>query len=261
MPEFSITPELRMYLEILKSQDFERNVAYMYVDSQNQITVGVGHNITAHRDLDQLTFIVRVDDSDPIKLGHGRVTREHVRGGNRGKPVENYEQRKGKLATAAEKQNDYDFLLAHAGGLPGEGLSQYLPDPPVKMKKYTTLDMPPDDVQTLFESDLNDSIDIVRSEFGQNSFDKFPPSCQAALIDMAFNMGLGRRPDPNRKGDHGRGLRSFTTMYAAINGEGNWAKKTWAERWRAAAAGSRRIKISEARNNKISEWFLRGSHR
>lgn len=67
-----ISPKLLKLLEVLKKPSSENNIPYMYVDTVGKVTVGVGHNLDAHKDMLTLAFIVK------------RLTRHHVKGGDTG---------------------------------------------------------------------------------------------------------------------------------------------------------------------------------
>jgi GH24 family phage-related lysozyme (muramidase) len=212
---------LRALLNALKGPMFEKNIPYMYVDTEGKITVGVGHNLSAHKDVLQLPFIV------------ARFERHPVLGGDRGIPI-SQNKTPGRLATTAEKQNDFDFLSKY------KGLGHYAPE---QLAKYTTLELRQHDVDRLFENDLIVAVRTARQEFGA-AFDKFSASRQAALVDIAFNAG---------------GFRTFQHSFVpAIKGQGLYAGKSEAERWKEAARHSRRGKVPAPRNAQVAEWLTDG---
>jgi GH24 family phage-related lysozyme (muramidase) len=188
----------------------------MYVDTVGKVTVGIGHNLTAHADLLSLNFVVK------------RLTRKKVKGGATGTPVGD-PKKIGRGATADEKKNDYNFLRENTG------LGKYGPH---QLAEYTTLEMSGDDILKLFEKDLQEAISIARSTFKE--FDKFPVPAQAALIDISFNTGS---------------FRTFHRFSKAIKGEGEYAGKSWADRWKTAADHSRRGAVNAARNTEIANWL------
>ncbi|HEX3445986.1 MAG TPA: hypothetical protein VHS80_14810 [Chthoniobacterales bacterium] len=213
--------KLRSLLNVLKGPMFEKNIPYMYVDTEGKVTVGVGHNLSAHRDVLQLPFIV------------ARFERHPVIGGDRGIPV-NHNKGPGRPATTAEKQNDFDFLTKH------KGLGHYAPE---QLAKYTTLELRQHDIDRLFEIDLIVAVRTARQEFGA-SFDKFSVTRQAALVDIAFNAG---------------GFRTFQHSFVpAIKGQGLYAHKPEVERWNEAARHSRRGKVQGLRNAQVAEWLNNG---
>jgi GH24 family phage-related lysozyme (muramidase) len=221
MLPFSISNQLRSYLDQLKGPQFEKNIPHMYVDTTGNVTVGVGHNLTAHDDCQSLKFYVK------------RLERKAVLGGDKGEPV-GKPHTIDRVATPPEKQNDYDFLEEHTG------LGKYAPE---HLAAYTTLEMEQGDINGLFEADLQAAIKVARTTFTA-AFDKYPVSCQAALIDIAFNCGK---------------FSSFHTLCEAVKGEGKYAGKPWNERWRAAALHSKRGKVNAARNTQIEQWLLAGA--
>jgi GH24 family phage-related lysozyme (muramidase) len=217
-----ISSDLQQLLNNLKRPDFEGNVPWMYVDTVGKVTVGVGHNVSAHKDLLALPFLVK------------RFMRHHVIGGDVGKPiVEN--KAVDRPATAAEKQNDYDFLVKH------KGLGNYLP---TQLQRYTTLELQSTVIDRIFADDLAVAVAVARNEFG-DAFDTYKVPCQAALIDIAFNCG------------------SFSgfqhRLVPAIKGTGEYAKKTAAERWKIASEASNRPDESPARNALVAQWLLNGA--
>jgi GH24 family phage-related lysozyme (muramidase) len=219
---FVITPVLRQLLDNLKRAQFENNVAYMYVDTVGENTVGVGHNLTAHGDALKLPFIVK------------RFERHAVIGGDVGVPISS-DKVIGRRASIAEIQNDFDFLKKHSG------LGKYSPE---HLQKYTTLELPSADIDQLFTKDLDVAVAVCRREFGE-AFDKFPTTCQAALIDIAFNCGT---------------FASFQSrLVPAIKGTGAYAKKTPSERWKIASESCRRGEVSEVRNALVAKWFMDGA--
>lgn len=219
MSDFVISPRLRVYVDRLKGPTFEKTIPYMYVDTEGKVTVGVGHNLTAHGDCQELKFVVK------------RLTRKAVKGGDQGIPI-GEPKTIDRQAFNPEKQNDYDFLHKH------KGLGHFAPH---QLAAYTTLEMDLKDIAKLFEEDLQAHIAIARDAFGA-AFDTYPVPCQAALIDIAFNCGS---------------FKSFqTTFVPAVKGEGAYANKTWKERMQIAAKHSRRGKVNASRNAEIAKWLL-----
>lgn len=116
---------------------------------------------------------------------------------------------------------------------------------PDQLAKYTTLELKSATIDTLFTGDLNIAAAVAKREFGTD-FDKYPVSCQAALIDIAFNCGS---------------FRTFQTNFVpAIKGTGMYAKKTIKERWQVAANHSGRGKVSAERNLQIKKWISDGAN-
>ena len=74
-------------------------------------------------------------------------------------------------------------------------------------------------------------------------FERFPTKAQAALLDMAWNMGIGR---PAGDGKKATGLRQFPTMLGACEA-GDWA---------TAAIECRRAGVREERNEWTKALFL-----
>ena len=198
------------------------SIPYMYVDSEGKVTVGVGHNLTAHKDHKQLPFKVR------------RFERHPVKGGDRGVPITK-NKRLGRAATQQEIQNDYDFLIKH------KGLGKYN----VKygtLRKYTTLELEPTAIDSLFKTDLNSAISKVKRLLP--AFAKFPAACRAALVDIQFNTGK---------------LAKFPELLKAVRGVEKYRNKSESERWLVAAKESKRGKVDAARNTQVRLWFEEGA--
>lgn len=195
----------------------------MYVDTTGNVTVGVGHNLTAHRnDLNALTFTVK------------RLQRKKVVGGDMGIAVASPERLECP-ATYQEVLNDYNFLIAHTG------LGTYSAR---KLMEYTTVELSSTQIDRLFERDCKETRDRCRKEF-KAEFDTYPLTCQAALIDIAFNCGS---------------FRSFQRHFVpAIKGTGPYANKAMSERWALASQYLRRSVGNLSRDACVKEWLMQGS--
>jgi hypothetical protein len=114
-------------------------------------------------------------------------------------------------ASAGEIQNDFNFLTNH------KGLGKF---PASQLAKYTTLELADDETNRLLDQDLAETVRIAKAELPD--LGSYPIECQAALIDIAFNVGnfVSFRP----------------TIVSAIKGQGLYAKKTLLKGWKAAAA-------------------------
>ncbi len=170
------------------------NIPYMYVDTPTarQITVGVGHNLTSHRQgaefegylkKDQRFMVKRLNrtpvlGSDPGDGGHVKSITDATKDAK--------DNEIGRTATADEIQNDYDFLAKHTA-LGGATLAN--------KRKYTTLELKDGAGEDLFKLDLSEAIKSAIATFGDAAFAGFPLPCQAAIIDIAYNPGLGDFPN------------------------------------------------------------------
>jgi hypothetical protein len=210
-------------LNKLKDPTFENNIPYMYVDSEGKITVGVGHNLSAHQDQQDLPFKVQ------------RFERHSVKGGDTGVAITN-DKMVGRAATKDEIRNDFDFLKKHSA------LGNYTVASG-KLQKYTTVELDQPDIDALFLEDLDDSLGEVRKIFG-DAFDGYPLTCKAALIDIQFNTGK---------------LSKFTNLIQAIKGQGAYAKKSESDRWAAAATLCHRGQVQPDRNTQVAQWFNQGA--
>lgn len=217
-----ISPKLLKLLEVLKKPSSENNIPYMYVDTVGKVTVGVGHNLDAHKDMLSLAFIVK------------RLTRYPVKGGDSGVAILSNKVLD-RVATKDEIQNDYDFIKKH------KGLGKYNPE---NLRKYTTLELSVETVNTVFKKDLNIAVAIAKREFGV-AFNTYPVTCQAALVDIAFNVG---------------NFSSFRgTFIPAIKGTGKYASLSMEERWEIASKNCRRGQISGERNRHVARWLMEGA--
>jgi hypothetical protein len=192
----------------------------MYVDTVGKVTVGVGHNLSAHKDQQRLAFVVK------------RFERKPVLGGDKGTSILPIKRQLDRRASADEIQADFDFLQRNPG------LGKFHASQST-MAAYTTLELTPAEVTRVFEADRDRAIRVAKAEFPD--FDSYDVERQAALVDIAFNAG---------------GFSTFRGNFCpAIKGEGNWAQKPDSERWEAAAAHSRRGAVDPGRNNQIANWL------
>jgi len=95
----------------------------------------------------------------------------------------------------------------------------------------------------LFKKDLERAIRHARKVLGV-AFDKYPVTCQAAIIDLVFNLGS---------------LGGFPNFKHAIKGTGKFKGKSMSERWKAAAKESYRPDVKQPRNSEIKQWLLDGA--
>jgi len=63
-----------------------------------------------------------------------------------------------------------------------------------------------DQIEELFKIDIQVSINTCHKVYGKEFFESLSDIRKICLISMAFQMGEGREPTPNKKG---RGLKSF----------------------------------------------------
>ena len=209
------------YLVKLKGPDFEDNIPYMYVDSDGKVTVGVGHNLTAHKDQQSLPFKIK------------RYERKKVISGDQGIPIPKTRP-EGAVATKVEIQNDFDFLTRN------NGLKKNLPSNP-NMKLYATVELDSTTIDEIFLKDLATAIKKAKGVLP--SLDSYPVPCQAGIIDIVFNTGELK----------------FPTLIRAVKAEREFAGKPASERWEAAARESKRPQVKPERNNQVNQWFMEGA--
>ena len=90
------------------------------------------------------------------------------------------------------------------------------------------------DINNILDTDLKETIRRLTTQFSK--FESFPDNVQAAMTDMAFNLGLA-------------GFQAFGLLNAAI------AKQDWA----ACASQCHRRGISAGRNMWTSQMFYAGA--
>lgn len=194
------TVRIEVVNNILK---FEKKINHFYLDSVGKVTVGVGHLI-------------------PNKMAVGTVTMYKV-----------VNKLPGIIATAQEKQKEYDTILKQKRGYKAEWYA-----------KYTTLAMKDSDSTAL----LNRHIDTFYKELTTiykkakgypDDFDNMDKNIQAALFDMIFNLGA----------------KKITTKFPTFNKalkSGDWIK---------AATESNRPQISPQRNIYVKNKFLAAANK
>lgn len=225
--------QLLAELQILRTPDFENEIPYMYVDTKAKITVGVGHNITDNGGRAALVT---------LQFWQARQMRKSPKHSGGGTPIPNEAFREGNIATFEQKRNDYDFLLANTG------LRRY---PPENLEEYTTVEMDNRTISSLFETDLQRSLEAATAAF--DKFTLFPISCQAALIDIAFNAG----PNTFKSSTHG----GFHTIVAALRGDGPYGAMSWNEQIRVAMENCSSNTPNRTRNTKRRQWLEASMHR
>ena len=205
-------------------RDFKGEYPYMYVDTAGKVTVGVGHNLTDdYNALKTISFTVK------------RLERHKVSSGDKGISISSA-TRLNLPASYDEIVNDYNFLKNNSK------LGTYTVSSGL-MAKYTTLELSIRESDRLFEKDSKDAVGKCRKEFGP-AFDTFPVSCQAVLMDIAFNVGNFIKYRPH--------------FVAAIKGQGTHAGKSMSERWTFAAQHASRNVKNLKRDMTIKEWLKQG---
>ncbi len=122
-------------------------------------------------------------------------------------------------ATAVEIQGDYARIAAAGKGLTARS---YAP--------LTRCRMADADIDALVSSDVQKFASSLAAALP--NWSTYPAAAQAALFDMAFNLGLG-------------GLKKFPRLLAAVD----------AGQWEVAAAQCHRQGIAETRNQQTADLF------
>ena len=116
----------------------------------------------------------------------------------------------GSPATHDEIAADFLRVKAMPGGLPAQNYRAPAGTPIIELGQ--------DDITALGIKKLEtDFLPGLRDIF--SGFDDFPNTIQSALIDMSWNLGIGRPASTDRKAS---GLHGFPSLIAACN-RGDWA--------------------------------------
>ena len=129
----------------------------------------------------------------------------------------------GRLATGAEIQADYANVSAARTGLVAKAYA------PLTQARMTDAD-----IDALIARDVASFETSLAATLP--NWNTYPAPAQAALFDMAFNLGLG-------------GLRKFPHLLAAVD----------AGQWAAAAAQCHRQGIGDVRNQQTAALFLQAA--
>jgi len=137
----------------------------------------------------------------------------------------------GAAATAAEIKTEYDKVAALDFG--NYKATWY--------KDKTTLDLPEVDCWRLLKKRVDDEfLPALKDEF--TGWDELPVVVKRALLDMAFNLGMG---DAKK----GSGLRGFKKLKTSVE----------AADWKKAATQCHRSGPSDDRNNWTRDLFLKAA--
>ena len=137
-----------------KLKEFEGSIPYMYLDTTNNVTVGVGDMLPNAAAAQKLAFEMRADAKakPPITVA--------------------------RAATADEIKADFDNVSKQAAG---KVASHY--------KQFTKCDLPETVIDTLLEARVAEFKTGLIAAFPD--YNQYPEEVCAALFDMAFNLGLG----------------------------------------------------------------------
>ena len=155
---------------------WEGNASYMYLDSTDHVTVGIGHLLATVDDAKSLSFIYRKDQPE-VKVG--------------GKGTNKPAAKKGDRADADAIAADYAKVLTKAG----QGYRAQA------FEKLTELDLSSDDIDSLFAADI--AIFEAKLPGLFPDYATYPPSAQLALLDLIYNVGKG-------------GLQKFIALGTAV---------------------------------------------
>ena len=129
----------------------------------------------------------------------------------------------GRTATGAEIQADYASVAAAQKGLLAQSYAA-----------FSQCRMADSDIDALIAADTAAFENSLAAALP--NWNTYPAPAQAALFDMAFNLGLG-------------GLQRFTQLLAAVD----------AGQWDVAAAQCHRKGIGEDRNQQTAALFLQAA--
>jgi GH24 family phage-related lysozyme (muramidase) len=126
----------------------------------------------------------------------------------------------GKKASDKEKEDEWKKIKKMAKG---KKAAAY--------KSSTTLDLPDGDIKTLLMEKIKKFESGIKGIYPD--YDKYPDELKLALLDIAFNTGVG-------------GLKAFKNMMKAID----------EKRWEDAAKESKRSKGRPARNTYVYDLII-----
>ncbi len=138
-----------------KLKEFEGSIPYMYLDTTDNVTVGVGNMLPDATAAKLLAFERRPDPGaqPPVLIS--------------------------RPATAAEIQTDFDNVDKQSAGR----VAAYY-------KQFTKLDLPEAIIDSLLMTRVTEFTVKLKATFPD--FALYPEEVCAALFDMAFNLGIGK---------------------------------------------------------------------
>jgi GH24 family phage-related lysozyme (muramidase) len=155
---------------------YEGNFSYMYLDSRDNVTVGIGHLLSTVQDAQALNFIYRKDQPE-------------LKAGQKGGPGSG--AKKGDAAGSAAITADYARVVAKAGlGYRAQAFDS-----------VAELELSSDDVNALLDQDVASFEAQLPALFPD--FSTYPPAAQLALLDLIYNLGRG-------------GLKKFVVLGKAV---------------------------------------------
>jgi GH24 family phage-related lysozyme (muramidase) len=138
--------------------EWEGDIPFMYLDSVNKVTVGIGCLLSSVEDAEALGFVYREDLKADGSIAKGGA-------------------RKGDTASKSAIAKDYQDVAGQAG----QGWAAK------SFKAVTLLDLPTDAIDSLFYGRVATFEQNLKGIF--TDYDSFPAPAQLALMDMVFNLG------------------------------------------------------------------------
>jgi len=161
-------------------ENFEGNIAHMYLDSKGLVTIGIGFLIE-----DQGTHKITTEAKTwPFLV---RATQ--------------------KRATQTQIEADFTAVKKLPYG-PKINAGTFKP--------HTKLDLGASKIKELFDSKVAGFWSQLKAEFGP-AFDQYPMAVQYALLDMIFNLGRGGDIKKDGKIIKSTGIHQFKKMRAALD--------------------------------------------
>lgn len=139
---------LTTYLPKLK--EFEGVYSYMYLDTADNVTVGVGHLLPNGEAAQKLAFVLRANANPPVVV---------------------------RPATPDEVRADFDQVSQQPGG---RAATFY--------KQFTKLDLPDSAIDAVLEAKIEEITKQLCIAFPD--FNSYPPEACAAILDMGYNLGV-----------------------------------------------------------------------
>jgi hypothetical protein len=167
-----ITPGvvIETYREFAIQEGIEEYIPWMYLDTKNNVTVGIGHLLTDAGEAKKLTFDLRERPQPNL----ARPARPEIHP----KHIEN----------AFIKVRDSGLTNTKAEGF----------------KPLTHIILRADEIERVFKEDVEQKIDEIGHTEEFKDFNSFPQTAKLGLLDIAFNTGVARILEFKEKGsDYG----------------------------------------------------------
>jgi GH24 family phage-related lysozyme (muramidase) len=144
------------FREHAASADFENYIPWMYLDSENNVTVGIGHLLTDAGKAKELTFDFRERPQPNL----ARPARPEVHPNH--------------IGNAYDKVKDSGLTNTKAEGF----------------KPLTNIILRADEIERVFKEDVEETLRQIKERSQFQGFETYPPLAKLGVLDMAFNLGV-----------------------------------------------------------------------